>query len=57
MNYWELVVSLKSKSDIRRLNSYKVVAFFVSLERLSHKADAIYLKLCFRKFVLSFGNF
>ena len=57
MNYWELVVSLKSKSDIRRLNSYKVVAFFVSIERLSHKADAIYLKLCFRKFVLGFGDF
>ena len=43
MNYWELVVSLKSKSDIRRLNSYKVVAFFVSLERLSLVILYIYI--------------
>ena len=55
--YKNIGYTSKIKSDIRRLNSRNVVAFFASIERLFHKADALYLKLRFRKFVLGFGNF
>ena len=47
----------KGRSDIERLNCCDVVAFFVSVEKLFHKVDALYLKLRLRKLVLRFGNF
>ena len=47
----------KGRSDIERLNCSDVAAFFVSVEKLFHKVDALYLKLRLRKLVLRFGNF